>query len=245
MSESIQIGNYRVIDTSRRPFARLLRRRLIAKAKTTVFFANANFIVRCDALAEPANRPGTYVVNDGIAVAIAVRARHGRWLRDNLNGTDFTPFLLGQVPSGTRLAMAGSRLDVANRAAAVFAEMPNIDVVDVRDGFEDIRAPDVVEKINAAKPDILLVAMGNPLQEEWILRHRESIHAPLVLGVGALFEFTAGAVVRAPEIVRRAKMEWAFRLCQEPRRLLRRYTVDMAKFFFVVFAPARIARPSR
>jgi beta-1,4-glucosyltransferase len=89
----------------------------------------------------------------------------------------------------------------------------------------------VNQEINNAKPDILLVALGNPLQEEWILRHRTSLQIPLIFAIGALLEFLSGSIPRAPQILRRLRLEWAFRLAREPRRLVGRYTIGMLKFF--------------
>jgi beta-1,4-glucosyltransferase len=75
------------------------------------------------------------------------------------------------------------------------------------------------------------VAFGNPLQEKWILRHREALEVPLIFAVGALFDFLSGTASRAPQFIRRARLEWAYRLVQEPRRLFRRYTIDTLRFF--------------
>jgi UDP-N-acetyl-D-mannosaminuronic acid transferase (WecB/TagA/CpsF family) len=87
--------------------------------------------------------------------------------------------------------------------------------------------------------------MGNPIQEEWILTNRDRLDVPLVLGVGALFDFTAGLVDRAPQFIRQARLEWAYRLSREPRRLLKRYTVDTARFFLIVMLQKDSASRSR
>ena len=77
------------------------------------------------------------------------------------------------------------------------------------------------------------MAMGNPVQEEWILDNRQSLNANIVIGVGALFDFWAGDKPRAPRWVQRMRFEWFYRLCLEPRRLLRRYTVDIVRFLIL------------
>jgi N-acetylglucosaminyldiphosphoundecaprenol N-acetyl-beta-D-mannosaminyltransferase len=81
----------------------------------------------------------------------------------------------------------------------------------------------VIAEINHAKPDIIWVGIGVPKQEKWMARMRPRLDAPLLLGVGAAFDFHAGLVPQAPNWVQNAGMEWAFRLAQEPRRLWKRY----------------------
>ena len=92
---------------------------------------------------------------------------------------------------------------------------------------EDVR---IVERINAARPDILLVAFGSPKQEIWFDRNRHRLKVPVTIGVGASFDFQAGTTARAPLWMQHSGMEWAFRLCQEPKRLWKRYLVDFLKF---------------
>jgi N-acetylglucosaminyldiphosphoundecaprenol N-acetyl-beta-D-mannosaminyltransferase len=79
--------------------------------------------------------------------------------------------------------------------------------------------------INTAHPDVVLVGLGCPKQERWMAAHRESLEAPVLLGVGAAFDFVAASVRQAPRWMMRAGLEWLFRLLQEPRRLWRRYLV--------------------
>src|SRR5690606_38648968 len=106
-------------------------------------------------------------------------------------------------------------------------------VVGVCDGYEGRSSAGTAlpSQIDAASPDILLVAFGNPLQERWIVEHSDRLRVPLVLGVGALLDFLSGRARRAPGWVRRSRMEWLYRLAHEPRRLLRRYSLDLLVFF--------------
>ena len=90
--------------------------------------------------------------------------------------------------------------------------------------------PDVAASINEAKPDIVWVGISTPKQEQWMARMRPMLEAPVLIGVGAAFDFHAGAVRQAPAWIQRAGMEWAFRLAQEPRRLWRRYLFDNPRF---------------
>jgi N-acetylglucosaminyldiphosphoundecaprenol N-acetyl-beta-D-mannosaminyltransferase len=83
----------------------------------------------------------------------------------------------------------------------------------------------VVESVNAASPDIVWVGLGAPKQELWMAEHRSRLDAPVLVGVGAAFDFHAGTVAQAPALLQRAGLEWAFRLVKEPRRLWYRYLV--------------------
>lgn len=92
----------------------------------------------------------------------------------------------------------------------------------------------IVAKIVASKADVLLVAMGNPLQELWLAEHLQATGCRLGIGVGALFDFLSGDVARAPLWVREARLEWVYRLLLEPGRLWHRYLVGNPVFLMRV-----------
>lgn len=81
----------------------------------------------------------------------------------------------------------------------------------------------VVEEINEAEPDVVWVGLGVPKQEKWMAQMRADLEAPVLVGVGAAFDFHAGLVPQAPPWLQTRGLEWAYRLAQEPRRLWRRY----------------------
>lgn len=89
---------------------------------------------------------------------------------------------------------------------------------------------ETVEIINAAKPDIVWVGLSTPKQEFWMADHISRIHAPVMIGVGAAFDFLAGTKRQAPVWVQRTGLEWMFRLYSEPRRLWRRYAYIVPSF---------------
>ena len=90
--------------------------------------------------------------------------------------------------------------------------------------------PEIVERINAAKPDLLFVALGNPKQELWMGRNAGRLDVSVMIGVGGTFNFITGKVKRAPRWVQRSGLEWIYRICQEPGRLWRRYAYGFVKF---------------
>ena len=90
--------------------------------------------------------------------------------------------------------------------------------------------PEIVARINAAKPDILFVALGNPKQELWMGRNAAKLNVGVMIGIGGTFNFIAGRVKRAPRWMQSGGLEWIYRIVQEPKRLWRRYAYGLVKF---------------
>lgn len=162
-------------------------------------------------------------IADGIGVVWAMR-RQGCPQSERVTGSDLVPalarscashgwrpFLLGARPGVA--AECARRLEVENpglRVAGTFAGSPRPE-----DDEEALR------RIAAAAPDLLLVAYGAPQQELWIARNRHRLAVPVAIGVGGTFDFLAGRVRRAPVWLRRAHLEWLWRLALQPRRARR------------------------
>ena len=94
----------------------------------------------------------------------------------------------------------------------------------------DEEQPEIAGRINAAKPDLLFVALGNPKQELWMGRNAGRLDVSVMIGVGGTFNFITGKVKRAPRWAQRSGLEWIYRICQEPGRLWRRYAYGFVKF---------------
>jgi N-acetylglucosaminyldiphosphoundecaprenol N-acetyl-beta-D-mannosaminyltransferase len=92
---------------------------------------------------------------------------------------------------------------------------------------------DVVRHINDAKPDIVWVGLSTPKQERWMAQHVGRLSAPVLIGVGAAFDFHAGLKRQAPRWMQHSGLEWLFRLVNEPRRLWRRYLVNNPLFVWL------------
>jgi N-acetylglucosaminyldiphosphoundecaprenol N-acetyl-beta-D-mannosaminyltransferase len=88
----------------------------------------------------------------------------------------------------------------------------------------------LVEHLNAANANIIWVGLGSPKQDIWMHLHRPYLNAPLLIGVGAAFDFLSGSKAQAPVWMRRNGLEWLFRLASEPRRLWRRYFLYNPRF---------------
>lgn len=174
------------------------------------------------------------ILNDGSGVALAARL-YGTRFPENLNGTDFNPLIVeAAAERGWPVYFLGGRPGVAERAAEVLrARHLSLQVAGTRDGFFTDASP-IVAAIRESGAGLLLVAMGNPLQELFIDRHLDATGARLAVGVGAFFDFAAGIVPRSPAWMNRAGIEWVYRLAQEPRRMWKRYILGNPLFLMRV-----------
>jgi N-acetylglucosaminyldiphosphoundecaprenol N-acetyl-beta-D-mannosaminyltransferase len=105
--------------------------------------------------------------------------------------------------------------------------------------LEEMDHEEILSRIEMAKPDILLVAFGNPKQEKWLAMHRRRLEVPVCIGVGGTFDFLSGRISRAPVWMANSGMEWFYRAMQEPSRLLKRYfsnAVGLARYLPVQLA---------
>lgn len=182
------------------------------------------------------------VYADGQAVVWAAQfLKHP--VPERVNAADFiVEFCRRAAADGVSLFLLGGPDGVAAQAAASFNRaVPGLRIVGAESGY--FQSPEQEEsllaRIVAAAPDVLVVGMGVPLQEEWVFRHAPRTGARTIWCVGAMFEYHSGYRARAPVWVRRAGLEWAFRLLLEPRRLWRRYVIGNTLFVLRVLA----ARP--
>ena len=174
----------------------------------------------------------SFVLNDGIGVDIASRLLYGSPFPENLNGTDFGPKYLRATRHRYRIFLLGAKPGTAEQAAQRFLSLcPQHKFVGCHHGhFGAGEVPAIVDRIRRSRADVLLVAMGNPKQELFIQKHLSATGCTLGIGVGALFDFLAGNVPRAKPWTQRWRVEWVYRLAQEPRRLARRYLVGNPVF---------------
>lgn len=166
------------------------------------------------------------VMNDGIGVSIAAKLVGAPAFPANLNGTDLTPLILSlAAEKGWRVFLLGGRPGVTEKAAAKFVERtPSLVISGTHTGYIKPEELDgVIQKIHDAKTDVLIVGMGNPVQEFWLARHLKRTGARLGVGVGAFLDFSAGMFPRAPLWIQKIKLEWVYRMSREPKRLWKRY----------------------
>ena len=202
--------------------------------KTTAAFLNAHCVNSAarDKTYMRALRAADFVLPDGSGIALAAKFI-GKKFTENLNGTDLNrPLCEEAARRGLSIFLLGAKPGVAQKAAIkMVAKVPGLRIAGTRDGFFDDKDSDeVVREINESGANIVMVAMGVPLQDVWLFRHRRNINAQLVMGVGALFDFEAGCVSRAPKLLRKRGLEWTWRLAIEPRRMASRYLLGNPVF---------------
>lgn len=178
-------------------------------------------------------------VPDGISVVMASRAL-GKPMPERLTGGDLMEELCRMAAAqGYSVFFLGGLPGAAKGAAeSLTARYPNLRIVGTFCpplGFEQNSAlgTNVLNRIRAAAPDILCVALGVPKQEVWMHRNVGSLPVRLAIAVGAALDTQAGLRRRAPKWTHRIGMEWAYRLVREPRRLGRRYLVGNTEFLLL------------
>lgn len=231
----VTLAGFPVRKTTALDLSTLLRDAMAHRRSSAVFFANTNLIMQCQHLLPALRDDRVTLVNDGIGLSLAALLFRATRFPENLNGTDFTPYLLGRAATPLRIFLLGGRPAVLAKASEYVRDVLGQRVVGAADGYRNLDDPQLIESVRAATPDLVLVALGNPLQEAWILRHRDAVQAGALMGVGALFDFWAGEKARAPRWIRAMRLEWLFRLALEPRRLSRRYTVDIVRFLWTCY----------
>ena len=176
------------------------------------------------------------VFKDGVGVGIAARML-GAKFPENITFTDFSPLVLCLAAERKwRVFFLGGEAGVAETAARrLTREIPGLDVAGSRDGFTVWHSSaEAIAGIRAARTDLLVVAMGNPVQEKWLAEHLGETGARMGLAVGGYLDFAAGHRKRAPVWWQRLRIEWIHRLLCEPRRMWRRYVVGNPEFLLRV-----------
>lgn len=139
------------------------------------------------------------------------------------------------IACGWRHYFYGGGEAVASRLADRLAQrLPGLDIAGTYcppfRPLTDAEQDEIVARINASGADIVWVGLSTPKQERWMSTFRDRLDAPVLIGVGAAFDFHAGLKPQAPRWIQRAGMEWLFRLASEPRRLWKRYLVNNPTF---------------
>lgn len=172
-----------------------------------------------------------YIHIDGMSLVML-----GRWLdvplqpEHRVTYVDWIGPLLQEADEHAwRIFYLGAKPGVIDQGVATVRERYPRLRIEGRDGYFDPSGAEnerILEQINAFQPDVLMVGMGMPRQEAWILDNIDRVDAPVILPCGACIDYIAGAVPTPPRWMGRAGLEWLYRLLQEPRRLWRRCFIE-------------------
>ena len=238
MAERVNILGVDVDAVTMAEAVDVVRRAMDTRAGVMVATANAEMLMRAthDEELRRILNASALVVPDGAGTVWA--ARHlGHAMPERVAGYDLAQELLRCAPAeGRRVYFFGSAPGVAEKAKAKAEQLyPGIEIVGVRNGFfspADNAA--IIAEIRAARPDLLLVALGVPKQEKWIAAHLAELDVPVAIGVGGTLDVMAGVMKRAPHLMQKAKLEWLFRGLMQPKRAGR--LLALPKFVLKVHA---------
>ncbi|HEY6226057.1 MAG TPA: WecB/TagA/CpsF family glycosyltransferase, partial [Verrucomicrobiae bacterium] len=168
------------------------------------------------------------VLCDGTPLLWASRLLGNR-LPERVAGSDVVPLLLKEAAEkGYRVYFLGAAPEVCAQAVEKLREQfPTLQIAGHYSPpykpLVEMDHEDIISRIQAAKPDLLFVGFGCPKQEKWIKMHYQNLGVSVCVGVGGTIDFLAGHRRRAPMWMRKAGVEWIYRMAQEPRRLFKRY----------------------
>ena len=179
------------------------------------------------------------VAPDGVAVLWSTRLLGGRLFRDNIIVMEYAMAVLGPEACrrGWSIFLFGGDVDIASRAAEKLeGTFPGLRVIGTHHGLihSTGQMEEVVAQIGSLRPTILLVGLGQPKQEEFIVRYRQQLAANAIVGVGGYLEKLARRDTIYPRWVNRTHLYWLYRLLTEPRRVWKRYSCGVLRFLWLV-----------
>ncbi len=175
------------------------------------------------------------VVPDGIGVKIGLKIKGTNVQR--VAGIEFSHSLVEKCAQNNfSVALIGSKPEIIEKAAQnLKSEIENLNICYVQDGyFKDEER--VLSELAQASPKLVLVALGSPKQEEFIIKARKLLPQAVMIGVGGSFDVWSGVVERAPEIYQKLGIEWLYRTVKEPQRFKRIFPTLPRFLFRVIFS---------
>jgi N-acetylglucosaminyldiphosphoundecaprenol N-acetyl-beta-D-mannosaminyltransferase len=172
---------------------------------------------------------------DGVSVVWAVRLLTGKKLH-KIAGADLFFFEMNRLNKigGSCFFLGSSENTLARIISRSASEFPNVRIGKYSPPYKPVFTSEdnaiMVESVNVFHPDVLFVGMTAPKQEKWAYEHLESLKAGHICCIGAVFDFYAGTVSRAPQWMINMGLEWFYRLVKEPSRMWRRYLIGNSKF---------------
>lgn len=202
--------------------------------------AHSYNVARKDELFADALQKGDYLIPDGISIVKACKWINAKSKpKERVAGYDLFEFEMEKLNNkgGTVMFMGSSEKTLALDVRQAAMRFPNLKVVTYSPPYKPVFNEDdnmaIIEAINNANPDLLWIGMTAPKQEKWTYSHWNELNIHCHVGtIGAVFDFFAGTVERAPEWWQRHGLEWLYRLIKEPRRMWRRYIIGNTKFLW-------------
>ncbi len=239
--EKINLFGVEIIDTTLTDAKEMMESVIDSQLprSNSIFFVNTstmNLAIENKTYTKVLNR-ADYVFGDGTGVRWAVKILQKKKLKDNVNGTDLIPkFLRETIGKNYRYFLLGAEPDAIERAAnAVEALFPDCKLTGFHHGFwKNEDNDEIIKLINNSRSHLLLVGMGNPIQENWIVENIDKLKVPLIVAVGGLFTYWSGDLDRAHKWIKKIGMEWMHILYRQPHKW-QRYLIGNTKFLLRIF----------
>ncbi len=226
----------KLYNKSEESFYEILEKNLSQNKKTFIVTANPETFMMSEKDEEMRKLlldDDTFLVPDGIGIVKAARMINYD-VKERITGIDIANELLKLGNKQKKsIYLFGAKQEVIDSMEKVLKESyPNLNLVGMSNGYEKDKDK-IFEKIVKTKPDIVLVALGIPLQEKLIYKHLDKFDKGIFVGVGGSFDVISGHKKRAPKIFIKLNLEWLYRILKEPKRLKRFYDSNV-KFLFKV-----------
>jgi N-acetylglucosaminyldiphosphoundecaprenol N-acetyl-beta-D-mannosaminyltransferase len=216
------------IDRVTKKEAGKITEELIQQSKKTckmIFAPNVEFIMMAQKDKEFFNilQQSSLSTPDSIGVMIGAKLQK-KFFPERIPGQSyFREIIELSNKNGYSIYLLGGAQGIAQKAKQnLEKEFPKVNIVGVHEGyFNEEEEKDIIKEINNLKPNILFVALGAPRQEKWIFNHRDELKVDVATGQGGTYDYEAGKIRRAPKIVQKIGMEWFWRLCRQPKRIIR------------------------
>lgn len=226
----------KLYNKSEESFYEILEKNLSQNKKTFIVTANPETFMMSEKDEEMRKLlldNDTFLVPDGIGIVKVARMINYD-VKERITGIDIANELLKLGNKQKKsIYLFGAKQEVIDSMEKVLKESyPNLNLVGMSNGYEKDKDK-IFEKIVKTKPDIVLVALGIPLQEKVIYKHLDKFDKGIFVGVGGSFDVISGHKKRAPKIFIKLNLEWLYRILKEPKRLKRFYDSNV-KFIFKV-----------
>lgn len=227
----IKFSNLKISDLTKKILKIKNKKIHISTLNAAKFFQCKNNKIMMNVL-----KKSDFITIDGVSFVFA-----GKILGDNkkinrVAGYDLMENMFKQAENtNNKFYFLGSKKSTVKKAVHnTKRKYKKINIAGYHDGYFWNNEKKLINKINSLKPDILLISITSPLQEEFIYKYKSHLKTKIILLLGGSFEVLSGRLKRAPLFLQKIGMEWFFRLAQEPRRLFLRYLTSNTKFILLV-----------
>lgn len=216
-----------------------LKELAITKLLINTINAHCYNLFRTDELYQNALLNSDVLIPDGVSVVWSIRWLTGQKLQ-KISGADLFFYEMERIKQtyGKCFFLGSTETNLTKIKDRAGKEYPNVKIQTYSPPYKQEFTPEenqvMVELINAFQPDVLFVGMTAPKQEKWAYQYFNELKVGHVCCIGAVFDFYAGTINRAPQWMIKLGLEWFYRLIKEPRRMWRRYLVGNTKFIWAV-----------